>query len=317
MKCQRLCHRACSVHDIQQIQTMIDEKYQILWILDGIPGGVRARFSKDGNVFSRYSAGFPLGSYSYQHQKYILYNHLSFNIHYRKVGEGVAIQVFEVIPSSVDWGTVCEGEMKKWKVVRSKGFTIEWTYSVRWTLEEAHQQNRWNHYIQEVDRNYWRTIFKSVLFLLALNLVGIYALQTQVTRDFKYQLNTNLRLLNLDLERPPHLLGIFASMVGSGTQLLIAISVLLILSMCRLYNDASESGRAFIFLYSMTSYVGGFISSNMYYRYARSRWLQQSLFAHFLLPFVFFLGLLMMNICCFLFRSDFHPIFIGYEGILL
>jgi hypothetical protein len=294
---------------------MIDEKYEVLWILDGIPGGVRTQFSKDGNVFSRYSAGFPLGSYSYQHQKYIVYNHLSFNIHYRKVGNGIAIEVFEVIPSSVDWGTVCEGEMKKWKVVRSRGFTIDWTYSVRWTLEESEHRNRWSNYIQEVDLSYWRTIFKSVSFLLALNLVAVYAFQTCVTRDFQYQLNANVQILHLHLKKPPPFLGIFASMVGSGAQLLIAVGVLLLLSVFNNYSDASESGRAFIFLYSMTSYVSGFISSNLYFRYERSNWLLQSLYTHFLLPLVFFSGILVMNFWGYFFRADFHPVFVGSEGI--
>jgi hypothetical protein len=116
----------------------------------------------------------------------------------------------------------------------------------------------------------------AVIVLLVFNIIG-YVLFRNVEIKERVQYAQ---------EQPPRQYGLFTALVGSGVHLSVSLILLLLISLFGVYHSTTESGHAFRFLYNVTSYIQGFISTKLYCTYYRIKWIRHAVYTHFLVPMI-------------------------------
>lgn len=193
----------------------------------------------------------------------------------------------------------------------TKNVPVEFKYSVQWVESDAKYEDRFDRYLDSdfFERKiHWFSILNS--FLMVIFLTGLVAmiLMRALRRDFaRYDKEQGVMDLDRDLgdewgwknihgdvfRSPPRLM-LFSALLGSGTQLLLmASSVILFTILGHLYIQRSSILTASIFVYAVTSILAGYISGSYYQSYGGKSWIKTMSLTAGLLPGVIaFVGIL-------------------------
>ncbi|RKO96122.1 hypothetical protein CAUPRSCDRAFT_867, partial [Caulochytrium protostelioides] len=168
---------------------------------------------------------------------------------------------------------------------------VQFTYSVTWRKTDQPFKTRFSKYLDSEffeHRVHWFSIcnsFMLVLFLLAL--VSAILFRT-LRRDFaRYDREESLldfdrdlgddygwKQVHGDVFRPPPRLLLLSACYGTGFQLLcLAFFTVLYIIAGELYMERSSILSAAIFIYALTSVVGGHASAGFYTKYGGQNWI--------------------------------------------
>ncbi|TPX40358.1 hypothetical protein SeMB42_g06041 [Synchytrium endobioticum] len=311
--CKVLCTRVIRKDDIDLAKELINNYYLVEWILDDLPGATKVI---DSNNKKSYDVGFPVGFRDEKTGRTELNTHFDFKIMYEKKKSNDKLIVgFEVQPRSIrlsdkkcpaDVNTIKEPlELDHGENVMD----ITYSYSVTWQEDkEVRWGDRWSLYMSANDPQiHWYSIINSIIILLFLTaMVAIILLRT-LNRDIAIYNNEDLKeepedttgwkLLHGDVFRPPRLAGLLAPLLGTGMQLLLAMSSAVGLSMLGILNPAFRGGLVSFALFSFTfmGIFAGYFSARMYKAFKGTAWQRNALLTALLCPSAVFTIVLFVN----------------------
>eukprot|EP01111_Echinosteliopsis_oligospora_P009518 TRINITY_DN2802_c0_g1_i1.p1 TRINITY_DN2802_c0_g1~~TRINITY_DN2802_c0_g1_i1.p1 ORF type:complete len:590 (-),score=132.49 TRINITY_DN2802_c0_g1_i1:57-1826(-) len=180
--------------------------------------------------------------------------------------------------------------------------TVELTYSVEWHETDIAFSDRFDVYLDDnffEHQIHWFSIFNSFMMVVFLaGLVSMILMRT-LKRDYaKFAMDADddpedkdgidesgWKQVHGDVFRAPPKLLLFASLVGTGHQLALLVGCSIFLSMVgTYYRTRGSMVTAFIFLYALTAFVGGYSSGGYYARNGGRHWIQSMLVTGGLFP---------------------------------
>merc|ERR1719171_1683644 len=145
--CAFLCSIKMSEDDKTRFKHMIDDEYQVNWLVDNLPAATR--YHSAGEEGFTYMNGFPIGLK--QAGKYFVHNHARIGLQYHQDPgefEGFRVVGFEVYPMSIkqtmkgDKAT-CKDSFDAPQLNMDKNEEIMYTYDVIWTQSDVRWASRW------------------------------------------------------------------------------------------------------------------------------------------------------------------------------
>jgi len=190
---------------------------------------------------------------------------------------------------------------------------IKFTYSVNWYPTDVEFEDRFDNYLDDnffEHQIHWFSIFNS--FMMVVFLTGLVAmiLMRTLKKDFaRYAKDeddleddrdvgdeSGWKQIHGDVFRAPSRLLLFSSLVGTGHQLsLLVFSVILFSMIGTYYRTRGSMLTAFIFLYAITSFIGGYGSGGFYARNGGKHWIKSMLVTGGLFPGICFAMAFLLN----------------------
>ncbi|KAJ1340049.1 hypothetical protein BSLG_005373 [Batrachochytrium salamandrivorans] len=180
--CELLCSKPIHQVDVALARHMIQDNYQVEWILDDLPGAT-AKSSLD--VFE-------------------LHNHLLLNIVYKEYSrDNIVIVGFEIYPKRQESlhlkftasGMCLSGRdsqyMDPFYLPESGHTTIDWTYSVQWQHDDTVDwPHRWDKYLTTRTTSiHWYSVANSIVILLLMTAAVAAAMMHTLSRDISFYNN--------------------------------------------------------------------------------------------------------------------------------
>lgn len=209
---------------------------------------------------------------------------------------------------------------------------IPYTYSVYWKEDEGIEwASRWDLYFvndEESASVHWLAIVNSLVIAMLLTVfVAIIMLRT-LSRDIQnYNVGgaadpeakrkaaaasagedadedevlddiTGWKLVHGDVFRPPNVGGLFASVVGSGVQLLAMSIALLVLSVVGVLNPSYRGGFISfgLFLFVFAGVFSGYFGTRVYKTFKGEQWKKNALMTALLFPGFLFASVFILNL---------------------
>ncbi len=190
---------------------------------------------------------------------------------------------------------------------------VTFTYTVSWTSSQVPFDKRFDKFLDQAFYNHsvhWFSIFNSFMMVLFLTFVTSMILLRAIRRDLaRYENASSFTDLENDLQdefgwkqvhgdvfRPPVNLVLFSSLIGTGVQLaLLATLVILSTILGSWYRERSTMLTASIFFYALTAFSAGYVSSSYYHRYGGKEWVKNMIFTACLWPGIVALCTLAIN----------------------
>jgi len=182
---------------------------------------------------------------------------------------------------------------------------VEFTYSVTWEKTDISFRDRFDRYLDssalEIKIHTLAVINSFVIAFLLIAIV-ITILYKTLKTDSKATDDIELGLLEFDTDfgddygwklvhgdifrRPPHC-AILSTLLGSGIQLIILAFIIIIYTMLRdLYLEQATILSSIIFIYAITSMIGGYYSGSFFAKYGGRSWIKNMFLTSCLFPFI-------------------------------
>eukprot|EP01064_Diplonema_japonicum_P009090 TRINITY_DN1654_c3_g1_i1.p1 TRINITY_DN1654_c3_g1~~TRINITY_DN1654_c3_g1_i1.p1 ORF type:complete len:662 (+),score=100.79 TRINITY_DN1654_c3_g1_i1:53-1987(+) len=321
--------------DLAKFRDRIEKGYRSNMILDNLPvittkgmWNINCKRIRSENRLVTDIRGFALGEcaeLANQTETTYIFNHLDFHVTYNthsttdsngQKKEQYFVVGFKVTPRS--YTKDCKGSPTTAEL--SEGQTekqIEWTYSVSFKEDKSVEwATRWDDYLNSsiADSNpttHWIRIIQSLVILLCLTcVVGIIltrALRLDLTRynnRDQEELNSmqeeyGWKMVEADVFRTPPHSQFFASLIGTGAQLIgMGVSVT-VLSALGFLNPSYRGGflTVLIFLFVIMAFVNGYVTGHIQLMFEARKW-KTVIFSAFAYPGIVFL--LWAGTACFL-----------------
>jgi len=312
--CQLLCSMDLTEAEKTRFREVIDEAYQVNWIVDNLPGATMLQEDQ------RYRTGFPVGlrvepGTGSGPPLYYLHNHVRIHLRYHSDPSytGKLIVGFEVTPLSYSSHVGSDGKPQcgsDGAYELSSPGPVVFTYDVVWTYSEVEWATRWDYYLKSGEvpvQIHWFSI--TTYLMLVLVLFGIVAviLARALRRDILYynELSvedaaeeTGWKLVHADVfRRPPHA-RVLTVFVGTGAQLLGMAVVTILFAALGLLSPARRGVllQAVLFLFTVMGGVGGFYHARFYKTLDGSDWKKGTLMTAFLFPGTCFAVFFVLNL---------------------
>jgi len=229
--------------------------------------------------------------------EYFIWTHKSFLIRYN--GD-------RIIEVSLD-------QEKPFKLEARKPFNF--TYSVTWEESDLDFEERFDRYLDNKffkHQIHWFSIFNSFMMVIFLvGLVSIILMRTlkkdisRFAKDIEEEGETEMgdesgwKQVRGDVFRSPPYLTLFSAVIGTGTQLLFLVLVVILLSVGFYHNHPyyrrGTIVTAFIVTYSLTSFVAGYVSGSYYQQNSGKNWIKCMIYTATLFPGVVFTVAFILN----------------------
>lgn len=252
--CAKLCTKEVDIISLYRADTLVRQGYVAQWSLDGLPGATV--FHSGKNNQKHYAAGFPLGFV--EKDIAYLYNHVTIVIqtHGEENGKSTIVG-FEVYPKSISTdkcpGTInnyenfalpVSGRSSTTKEVKSKKYSIPFTYSVSWREDPLiDYESRWDLFYLNASAHsqvHWFSLLNSLVLVTFVTLVVAIVLARFLKKDVEgssLPLNSGdlvspetdeWKSLEKHVKAPPKGVLLFATLVASGIQFLVGATVVIL-----------------------------------------------------------------------------------------
>jgi len=161
---------------------------------------------------------------------------------------------------------------------------IKMTYSVSWTPVDKSFNTRFHRYLDFgffEHQIHWFSLFNS--FMMVIFLVGLVSLILMRTLRQDYERfseedeldldrvvdETGWKQVHGDVFRQPESFCLFASIIGTGYQLLFSCFIITFVAIInRLYDSRGSITTTTVFVFALNSFVAGYVSANTFLDYA-------------------------------------------------
>ena len=326
--CEILCNNQFRKNTIRKIKRLIDRNYYSNWYVDKLPAGLIYYNYDTKKTDINYFYGIPLGKK--EKDKYIIYNHLHFKILINKISEKrynvVGLGILPMSMKHNGTNAICEKKydedfnfksiVKEHEVLNSDdNQTILYTYDIVFEYSNITLASRWDHYKSSDTKIHWTGIIISTLILIILTIIIAFLLTKIIKKDidnYNYQVvqmedidniksinENNWKQVAGDVFRPPRVNKmLLSSIIGTGTQLYLTLTVVFFLGVIGFANPEKRSKilSLIILCFILMGLAGGYISAVFYKIMNGTNWLKMSLLTSVLFPGTLFLGYIFINI---------------------
>jgi len=326
--CEILCNNQFRKNTIRKIKRLIDRNYYSNWYVDKLPAGLIYYNYDTKKTDINYFYGIPLGKK--EKDKYIIYNHLHFKILINKISEKrynvVGLGILPMSMKHNGTNAICEKKydedfnfksiVKEHEVLNSDdNQTILYTYDIVFEYSNITLASRWDHYKSSDTKIHWTGIIISTLILIILTIIIAFLLTKIIKKDidnYNYQVvqmedidniksinENNWKQVAGDVFRPPRVNKmLLSSIIGTGTQLYLTLTVVFFLGVIGFANPEKRSKilSLIILCFILMGLAGGYISAVFYKIMNGTNWLKMSLLTSVLFPGTVFLGYIFINI---------------------
>ncbi|XP_048234492.1 transmembrane 9 superfamily member 5 isoform X2 [Ricinus communis] len=205
--------------------------------------------------------------------RYYLFKHLQFDVLYN--GDRVIeVSAFSDPNHAVD-------------ISEDADLDVEFTYSVLWNATSASYGTRMVRYSRASllpihQQIHWFSFVNSIVIILLLMglLIGLFMrrlrndLRKCSSGDEEEDKEVGWKYIHGDVFRYPQDMSLFSAVLGVGTQLLTVVCFLFVLAFIGVlypYNRGALC-NSFVFVYSLTSVVGGYTASSFHNKFAETGW---------------------------------------------
>jgi len=320
VQCRLLCHDPHTPMNWEESMSLdvinrIDHEYYVHLLVDNLPCATRFISTGSGESQVQYEHGYRLG-FVHDH-KAAINNHLKIVLHYHtEDGENYRVVRFEVETASVSSedikfsGDTCQiPDGARAQFVNRKGRTqLFFTYSVEWRQSDVRWASRWDSYLAMNDvQVHWFSIINSVIVVFFLSGILTMIIIRTLRRDIaKYNQDdgndetleeSGWKLVHGDVFRPPRYPILFASVIGSGTQILCMGVITLFFACLGMLSPASRGAlmTVAIFLYVFMGLIAGYQSGRLYKTMKGKEWKRASLYTAMLYPGIIFSTCFFLN----------------------
>jgi transmembrane 9 superfamily protein 2/4 len=301
--CSYLCQRSLGAKEKKEFKTMIDQEYQVNWLVDNLPAAMRYYRRRD-NSYS-YTNGFPVGMK--RNGRYYVHNHIRIGLQYHQNPdefEGYRVVGFEVYPQSLvqsvkkdsSEATCTDVEDLTPRFDLDANAVITYTYDVAWTSSPVRWASRWDVYLKMNEGQiHWFSIINSLMIVMFLSgMVAMILLRTLHRDIAKYNdmssedtaEETGWKLVHGDVFRKPRHSQLLAMSVGSGIQLLVCSGVTLIFCIAGFVSPVHRGSilQGMLLLFSFAGVLAGYSSARFYKMWKGEDWKRTTILTAFLYP---------------------------------
>lgn len=258
---ETLCQKKLTIDEIDILKQAINSEFYFQFYLDDLPFWGFVGKVEDESLI--HGGG---GS------SYYLFTHVQFDVLYNG-NQVVEVKAFGDPNRAVD-------------ITKDVGIDVKFTYSVIWNATELRFENRMERYSKAswlfVYRQiHWFSFINSIVIILLL--IGLLALlyTRHLKSDLKKYSSANeedrevgWKSIHGDVFKPPPHLSLFFAVVGTGTQLLILLCVLLFLAFIGTLYPYSHGGLSswIVLLFTLSSVFAGYSTASFHGQFAENGW---------------------------------------------
>ncbi|KAK6064299.1 endomembrane protein 70 [Seiridium cupressi] len=304
--CKKLCEVAYDQTSAHFVNKRIIQGYALNWLVDGLPAGQHIVDEITQTTF--YSPGFLLGSLDTTGQggQPVFNNHYDIVVQYHEVGNNPnQLRVVGVIvqPWSRDYAAgnaECSDDPNKFRplVLAEDGETkVQFTYSVYWTKSQTAWATRWDKYLHVFDpKIHWFSLVNSavvvVFLVVTVTSVLFRALKKDIARynrldqinlddlsgtsalEDGVQEDSGWKLVHGDVFRTPSHPLLLSVFLGNGAQLFVMTGFTICFALLGFLSPSNRGslGTIAVLLYTLLSFVGGYISARAYKSMNGEKW---------------------------------------------
>lgn len=319
--CKVLCTVPFSPAQTRRMMKLIKAQYAVNLSLDGLPVYVRRGQEP---VMRGFPLGSKLVNEATDEVQYFYHNHLRFTIEYSTVdtnGEGIRIVGFRVTPVSINHDPEnTEATCGKDKVInqsstllklelpirRSRSAAakaptpITYSYEVEYAEVETPWADRWDIYLlgrADDSLAHHMSIINSFMVVLFLGTVLAVILIKALRKDLAFYNDmanveedveeSGWKMVHGDVFRPPSTQPMFLSvLVGSGTQIAVALLTVLCLSMTNLLNPMMKGKMLtdIVIVFCLSGIAAGYFSARLFKFMGGKNWKLNTIYTATLFP---------------------------------
>ena len=332
-RCRTLCGplgqavRNMTNEEIRIFSTLISERYESEWILDGMPVvfEIQAQ-NQQGKKFHIQSPFVPLGRMSDKSQVdpvrnvttavNMLYNHHKITVTYQKTTKkrGVRVVGVKVEPRSIkhsleftrssnphEFPLTCWEHMQHEPLLLNTSapwMEVVWTYSVDWVKArpEVTWERRYDGLFRETDwESHWFGLISGLLIMVPFSIVMV-AVFVRTCRKGAPKMNveeeieqSGWKLLHGDVFRAPVRADLYASLGGAGLQMMVLVGLVSVFAVIGMLAPPNRGSMltSVVVLFVLLGVVAGYGAATFYRQLSGTRVLRVMATTVFLVPGVF------------------------------
>ncbi|KAG4967494.1 Transmembrane 9 superfamily member 5 [Glycine soja] len=287
------CQKKLTIDQIATFKRAINRDFYFQFYLDDLPlWGFIGKLEEDGWTPG---GGGP---------NYYLFTHVQFDVLYNG-NRIIQVNAFGDPNRAAD-------------ITKDVGVDVKFTYSVIWNATKVRFENRMDRYLRASlmpvhQQVHWFSFVNSIVIILLL--IGLLALlyMRHLRSDLKKYSNANEEdnevgwksLQHGDVFRPPPNSSLLFAVVGTGTQLLILLCVLLFLALIGTLYPYNRGGLLnwLVLLYALSSVFAGYTAASFHGLFAENGWERSASLAAILYTGPVFVVASILNIVAISYRA--------------
>lgn len=326
--CKQLCEASYDRSSAHFVNKRILKGYALNWLVDGLPAGQQIIDELTQSTF--YSPGFAIGSTSIgdPEPQVFFNNHYDILVEYHAVnGNEDQLRVVGVIvqPSSKAYNGNADCGDNHAPIIldeeKDSETKVQFTYSVYWVESNTAWATRWDKYLHVFDpKIHWFSLINSAVVVIFLTVtvssVLFRALKKDIARynrldainlddlsgtsalEDGVQEDSGWKLVHGDVFRTPShplLLSIF---LGNGAQLFVIAGLTICFALLGFLSPSNRGslGTIIMFLYTLLSFVGGYVSARTYKSMNGEKWKLNISLTPILVPGIVFATFFLLNL---------------------
>lgn len=330
--CVKLCEAKYDTETAHFINTRIMKGFALNWLVDGLPAGQNLYDDLTGTNF--YSPGFHLGEVatSDPNSPTVFNNHYDIQIEYHKVrGHESQLRVVGAVvsPSSKAYppgeGELACNDEGIGRLVLSEDVNqvtdVTFSYSVYWRESPTAWATRWDKYLHVFDPNiHWFSLINSAVVVVFLTMTVASVLFRALRKDIaRYnrldqislddlsgtdgledgvQEDSGWKLVHGDVFRTPSRPLLLSVLLGNGAQLFVMTGFTICFALLGFLSPSNRGslGTIAVFLYTLLSFVGGYVSARTYKSMNGEKWKLNIASTPLLVPGIVFSTFFFLNL---------------------
>jgi len=314
--CQVLCNKQAGPIKLDKAQSQlmakrIEQEYSVHLLTDNLPCATKFQMLDTGDV--QYEHGYKLGfmkdgvAYLNNHLRLVLKYHTDDEQIFRVVGFEVETKSINYNELTVTWAdgqcsmNPVDKKFLPQAISKTDVTNVMFTYEVEWQRSGVRWASRWDTYLAMSDvQIHWFSIINSVvvIFFLAgiLTMIIVRTLRKDIAKYNKIDDEEEMmeesgwKLVHGDVFRPPRFSKLFASLVGSGIQILCCTAIVIAFAMLGMLSPASRGSlmTAALFLFVFMGLVAGYFAARIYRTHKGQQWKTAALQTGILYPGIIF-----------------------------
>ncbi|CAH0050275.1 unnamed protein product [Clonostachys solani] len=299
--CKSLCEVTYDKESIQFVRSKIQAGYTLNWLVDGLPPGQQIEDEMTGTSF--YSPGFLLGQVD-PTAEVIFNNHYDIWVDYHEVNKDpnqLRVVGVTVEPSSKRYSHTADcGDTHPTVVLKenAESEVVKFSYAVYWRRSGTAWATRWDKYLHVFDPKihwFWLIDTAIIVVILVMTVVSILVrtLKKDIARynrldqinldDFgaasaleedSVQEDSGWKLVHGDVFRTPSRPLLLSVLLGNGAHLFVITACTIVFALFGFLSPSNRGslGTIMILLYTVLSFVGGYVSARVYKSFQGEQW---------------------------------------------
>jgi transmembrane 9 superfamily protein 2/4 len=323
--CKPLCSATYPEKSMEFVKKRIEQGYSLNWLVDGLPAGQQIEDQMTGTTF--YSPGFLMGQDD-ESGNIVFNNHYEIWVEYHAVNkdpEQLRVVGVVVQPSSKKYSGEPDCRDNHPQIVLGEDGTpqeVKFSYSVYWRKSPTAWATRWDKYLHVFDpKIHWFWLIDTAIIVVILVLTVMSILIRTLKKDIaRYnrldqinlddlngtsaleedgvQEDSGWKLVHGDVFRAPTRPLLLSVLLGNGAQLFVMTGCTIVFALLGFLSPSNRGslGTIMILLYTVLSFVGGYVSARVYKSHQGEQWKANIALTPLLVPGIVFASFFFLDL---------------------